>query len=65
METGRQNAKTLALIAGCPFPFYFALFYIPPPLFAPVTLASFSSVVVSFDFVLFSLALARSRSKLF
>ena len=26
METGRQNTKTLALIAGCPFPFLFRAF---------------------------------------
>ena len=26
METGRQNTKTLALIAGCPFPFLFCAF---------------------------------------
>ena len=64
METGRQNTKTLALLAGCSFPLLFRAFYIPPPLFAPVMLASFSCVVVCFDFVLFSLALARSREKL-
>ena len=64
MESCGRNTKTLALIAGSPFPFRFRAFP-PPPLFATATLAILLSVIVCFDFVLFSLALASLRQTVF
>ena len=54
MEICGRNTKTLALIAGSPFPFPFRAFLSPPPLFATATLAIVLSVIVCFDFVLFN-----------
>ena len=65
MEICGRNTKTLALIAGSPFPFPFRAFLPPPPLFATATLAIVLSVIVCFDFVLFSLALASLRQTVF
>ena len=57
--------KHWLLQQALPSLFFLTLFSPPPPLFAPATLAILFSAVVCFDFVLFSLALARSRAKLF
>ena len=66
MESCGRNTKTLALIAGSPFPFPFCAFLPPPPpLFAPATLAILLCVIVCFDFVLFSLAPASLRQTVF
>ena len=65
MESCGRNTKTLALIAGSPFPFPFRAFLSPPPLFATATLAILLSVIVCFDFVLFSLAPASLRQTVF